>query len=139
MTIDTSTGAKAIAPDCMNAGACKGYMQLFAQLSEANRALGEAEGRLAASEMAGVVEGWKARAEAAEAKLETASEALERIKQWGDAYPDDIFPEPDFKRARELLEAGGIDLGSVSASNMRHVAKGVGDIARAALDEMGDG
>ncbi|MCH8476291.1 MAG: hypothetical protein LAT55_13805 [Opitutales bacterium] len=55
----------------------------IAQLSEANRALGEAEGRLEASEMAGIVEGWKARAEAAEAKLEMAREALQEVMQHG--------------------------------------------------------
>ena len=39
------------------------------------RARGEAEGKLAASEMAGVVDGWKARAEAAEA-AESERDAL---------------------------------------------------------------
>lgn len=42
----------------------------LANLADASRARGEAEGKLAASEMAGVVEQWKARAEKAEAEAE---------------------------------------------------------------------
>ncbi len=61
------------------------------------------------------------------------AEALERIVQWSDAYPLEIFPEPDFKRAAELLQAGGMTLDAISASNMRHVVVGVGKIAREAL------
>lgn len=46
------------------------------QLSEISRALGEAEGKLAASEMAGIVEGWKARALTAEAEAEKLKAAF---------------------------------------------------------------
>lgn len=60
-------------------------------------------------------------------------EALERIVQWSEAYPLDIFPEPDLSKARELLAAGGITLDAVSAHCMRHVVQGVGKIARDAL------
>jgi hypothetical protein len=59
--------------------------------------------------------------------------ALEQIEAWADAYPLDIFPEPDLARARELLAAGGITLDAVSASIARHVVNGVGKIARGAL------
>lgn len=45
-------------------------------LSEAAYARGEAEGRLAASEMAGVVDGWRERAEALEADNERLREAV---------------------------------------------------------------
>ena len=48
----------------------------LANLADASRARGEAEGKLAASEMAGVVEQWKARAERAEAEAERLREAL---------------------------------------------------------------
>jgi hypothetical protein len=67
-----------------------------------------------------------------EAALE---EALLRIVQWSEAYPLDIFPEPDFGKANEVLNAAGISLGAISASNMRHVVEGVGKIARAALSD----
>ena len=70
-------------------------------------------------------------------KLDRYEQALQRIVSWSDAYPLDIFPEPDFKKASALLNAGGITLDAVSASCMRHVVEGVGKIAREALN--GDG
>ena len=51
-----------------------------------------------------------------------------KIKTWIDAYPLDIFPEPDFKKAHEVLKANGITLDAISASNMRHVLNGIKDI-----------
>lgn len=50
--------------------ACAERDAAIAALSEAARRRGEAEGKLAASEMAGVLDGWIARAKAAEAKLD---------------------------------------------------------------------
>ena len=52
---------------------------------EQARARGEAEGKLAASEMAGVVYGWKARAEAAEAERDAALGVLRYIAEEDDA------------------------------------------------------
>lgn len=49
--------------------------------------------------------------------------------QHTEAYPLSVFPEPNFKKARELLEAGGIALDWISASNMRHVVEGVRNLA----------
>jgi len=62
-----------------------------------------------------------ARDKRAAEKIEDLEDILHRIKQWCEAYPIGIFPEPDFKRAHELLTAGGITLDAISASNMRHV------------------
>lgn len=67
-------------------------------------------------------------------KIERQETALERIEQWSRAYPLTIFPEPNLKRARELLEAGGMTLDAISAHAMRHVVEGVGKIARRALE-----
>jgi hypothetical protein len=66
-------------------------------------------------------------------RIEQLEDALHQIDQWSQAYPIDVFPEPDFKRAGKLLRAGGVTLDSVSASCMRHVIIGVGEIARRAL------
>lgn len=63
------------------------------------------------------------------------TEALGRIVEWSEAYPLDVFPEPDFEKVRSVLEASGMTLDAVSASNMRHVLKGAGAIARAALGD----
>lgn len=51
-------------------------------------------------------------------------DALEKLKQWADAYPIEVFPEmtsEDWKRAAEVLKAAGLSLDRISASNMRHV------------------
>jgi hypothetical protein len=66
-------------------------------------------------------------------RAERYEEALQRIVQWSEAYPLDIFPEPDLKKARQLLEAGGMTLDAISAHCMRHVVEGVGKIAKQAL------
>ena len=62
-----------------------------------------------------------------------AHEALDKILQWAQAYPLDVFPEPDFKRVHEVLKAAGLSLDQVSASNMRHVVNGVARLAREGL------
>ena len=61
-------------------------------------------------------------------------EALEKIKDWANAYPLDVFPEPDMKEVAQVLKNANLTIGSVSASNMRHCLKGAKRIARAALD-----
>jgi hypothetical protein len=58
-------------------------------------------------------------------RLRRAEEKLQRIKQWCDAYPLEVFPEPDFKEAQRLLKAGGMTIDAISASNMRHVLDGI--------------
>ena len=60
-------------------------------------------------------------------------EALIDVKQWCDAYPIKIFPEPDLDKARQLLEAGGMTLDSISASAMRHVVTQIGKMLAAAI------
>jgi hypothetical protein len=71
--------------------------------------------------------------QATEDRSDRMEEALHRIAQWADAYPLEVFPEPDLKKARMLLEDGGMTLDAISAHAMRHVITQVGDIARKAL------
>jgi hypothetical protein len=66
-------------------------------------------------------------------RIDELEDALHKIMQWSEAYPLKVFPEPDWEKARELLEAGGITMDAVSAHCMRHVVEGVGNIARSAL------
>lgn len=68
-------------------------------------------------------------------KVARLTAALERIREWSDAYPLDVFPEPDWKKSEAVLSAAGLSLSAISAANMRHVISGVGSIARAALEE----
>jgi hypothetical protein len=58
---------------------------------------------------------------------------LHQIQSWSEAYPLTVFPKPDYEKARQLLEAGGMTLDRISADCMRHVVEGVGEIARAAI------
>lgn len=66
-------------------------------------------------------------------RIEDLEEALQRIVQWSEAYPLDIFPEPDMAKARILLGYGGMTLDAISAHCMRHCVEGVGKVARDAL------
>ena len=68
------------------------------------------------------------RAAAHEARIEQLEEALRRLDQWSQAYPIDVFPEPDFERAEEVLKAAGMGITAISASNMRHVITRVREI-----------
>jgi hypothetical protein len=62
-------------------------------------------------------------------------EALRRLLLWSNVYSRDVFPEPDWEKAEELLKAGGISLDVIRLHCMRHVMERVGQIAREALDE----
>jgi len=56
---------------------------------------------------------------------ENISEKFHQITNWCKAYPLQVFPEPDMKKAHELLKVGGITIDSVSAYAMRHVLVGI--------------
>jgi hypothetical protein len=77
----------------------------------------------------------RAKIDKLEDRISDLTEALQHIVQWSEAYPLSIFPEPDLKKAAALLEAGGITLDAISASCMRHVIEGVGNIAKDVLKE----
>ena len=62
-----------------------------------------------------------------EARIVELENRLARIVNWCDAYPLDVFPEPDWGNVRELL--GDALLTQVSAANMRHVVEGMKKIA----------
>lgn len=69
-------------------------------------------------------------------RIDELEGALRQIVQWSEAYPVKVFPEPtpeQWVQMAELLKGAGMTLDSFSASNMRHVADGVGKIAREAL------
>jgi hypothetical protein len=67
-------------------------------------------------------------------RIEQLEEALHHIVRWSEAYPLDVFPVPDWKKAAELLQAGGMTLDSISGTVMRDMVAAVGEIAREALD-----
>lgn len=73
-----------------------------------------------------------------EDRIEILEAALQRIVQWADAYPLQVFPEvtADYsRRAHEVLQAHGMGIDRISASAMRHVVTQVRHIAAAALKQ----
>lgn len=66
-------------------------------------------------------------------RIETLEAALQRIQTWAIAYPLDVFPKPDLKKVREVLEAADMTLDAISAGAMRHVLSGVQDIVEQVL------
>jgi hypothetical protein len=67
------------------------------------------------------------------AENERLREALTIIAEIPKAYPADVFTEPDWKRADEVLTAAGMRLDGISGSNMRWRSEKTAEIARAAL------
>ena len=59
---------------------------------------------------------------------ETLKEKFRKIKNWTKAYPLVVYPEPDMELAAKVLKENGLSLDAISASNMRHVLKGVASI-----------
>ena len=55
---------------------------------------------------------------------------LDDFVRWSEAYPTDIFPEPNFAQAHRLLLAGGMTLDAISAAIMRRATQIVGRRAR---------
>lgn len=66
-------------------------------------------------------------------RAERYEEALQRILQWSEAYPTDIFIPPDYKAVHAILQDHGKTLDALSADCMRMATDGVGKIARQAL------
>lgn len=66
---------------------------------------------------------------------EAIEAAILRIEEWSEkAYPENVFPEPDFVKARSLLIAGDQYLDNISASNFRQVLRRVVEILRESID-----
>lgn len=60
-----------------------------------------------------------------DSQIEEMSDKLHKIRQWCEAYPLDVFPEPDFKKAAKVLKEHDMTIDAISASNMRHVLNGI--------------
>ena len=68
-----------------------------------------------------------------ESENERYEEAFRRLQNWAKAYPLEVFPKLDFKKAAKVLKANGMTLDSISADNMRHVLNGIKNIVEQAL------
>jgi len=76
-----------------------------------------------------------------QAENEKLESKLHDIRTWCRAYPETVFIEPTKEQWAEadrvLNEAGGCSLTAISGSNMRHVVKGIGELAE--LKDKNDG
>ena len=52
---------------------------------------------------------------------EALRDKMHKIETWIEAYPVEVFPEPDFAKAHMALQVVGISLDAITASNMRYV------------------
>jgi hypothetical protein len=62
---------------------------------------------------------------------ERMAEALRRIQGWCDAYPVEVFPEPDLDAIRSQIGDG--PMSSLHAAWARHLLKGIATYARQGL------
>jgi hypothetical protein len=67
-------------------------------------------------------------------QLEIYLDMSDKLSNWVEAYPLEVWEEPDWNKVKELL--GDHLLSCISASNMRHVITQVGKIVKNALAEI---
>ena len=63
-------------------------------------------------------------------------EALQRIKQWANAYPVTVFkpiPPEKMELASKVLADNGIDMGALHASWARHILTGIAQLCEEGL------
>lgn len=83
---------------------------------------------------------WRAHARAAIAaiqahepeQLEDLQSTIARIRAWCEAYPINMFPDQDLKKADEVLKAAGISMSAMHGQWARHIMQGVARIVGAA-------
>lgn len=68
-------------------------------------------------------------AEWADRRIDELEEALHSITEWVDAYPTDIFPEPDWNKARDVLKVADISLDAITAGVQRRMLFRIKEIA----------
>ncbi len=76
---------------------------------------------------------WSEKCKALQAENKRLKELFERLHTWANAYPMNVFPKPDLKKAHEALKAVGMTLDAISADAMRHVLKDIKNIVDRAL------
>jgi hypothetical protein len=79
--------------------------------------------------------------DAKDTRIEKLQAALLEIATWAEAYPVEIFPEPDLEGVKQVLIANDMmrEMDRMHSSWARHLVSGIGGIARAALINTHDG
>ena len=67
--------------------------------------------------------------------IERLVDALEHITSNAEAWPEDMFPEPDWKRAAQVLKDNGMLLDNISGGVLRLV---VGNMAKKAREPLAE-
>jgi hypothetical protein len=60
--------------------------------------------------------------------IEKLKKKLEIVENWTLQYPLEIFPDPDYKQVREVLEASGITLDCVTAGIVRRMMANINQV-----------
>ena len=60
-------------------------------------------------------------------------DVLRQIYNWTQAYPIQLFSEPDMEKANELLRSGGIWMDQVAGHILRHTLDDIAEIAKSVL------
>ena len=97
--------------------------------------MNELESRIGDVELDAYAKGKKHSDERYRELVEEITDELQKMLDWCNAYPIEVFPEPDFKKAAQVLKDAGMTIDSISASNMRHVLKGLRGHIEAALEQ----
>lgn len=61
-------------------------------------------------------------------RIQAMESALDELRQWVEAYPLSVFPEPDIHRAHQALQSAGITPDAVAASIIRSTLTRVREI-----------
>jgi hypothetical protein len=63
-------------------------------------------------------------------RIKQYKNVIDRLEQWCNAYPVDIFGDPDYSKVNQVLSEHGITLDSVPADIFRHVLQHVKEIIK---------
>jgi len=69
------------------------------------------------------------------AEVERLRSALDGIANWCEAYPVEVFPKEASDAALAACAAAGISVGAMHGTWAQHLLAGIGENARAALEE----
>ena len=64
----------------------------------------------------------------AAAEIERLQHTLDHVASWANAYPEDVFPEPDWEHVAAVLAEAGVGMDSLSGALLRRVTTGIREI-----------
>lgn len=61
--------------------------------------------------------------------IDGLTDRLDRIRNWCDAYPIEVFPDQDLEKANSVLAEAGISMSAMHGQWARHIMDGIAAIA----------